>query len=159
MKSWIVFFASLTFGALFLWSGIAKVKDPLSFADAVRNFRIVDDPIAPALALLIPWIEIFAGIAVMWDRMRQGAAALLTLMLLGFTLGIVTAWVRGLDISCGCFGSEEAMNYPIKLAQNLVLIAIGAGLWWVERGRVRGRATFPIHPVSDLDTQSKHANP
>lgn len=130
MKSWIVFLASLAFGALFLWSGIAKIKDPISFAEAVRNFRIVGDPIAPALAHFLPWLEVFAGLAVMWDRTRQGAAALLTGLVLGFTGAVVIAWIRGLDIACGCFGGEESMNYPVKVAQNLGLLLWGAGLWW-----------------------------
>ncbi|MCB1203121.1 MAG: DoxX family membrane protein, partial [Verrucomicrobiae bacterium] len=70
MKSWLVFFASLAFGALFLWSGILKIKDPISFADAIRNFRLVGDPITPALAHFLPWLEVFAGLAVMIDRTR-----------------------------------------------------------------------------------------
>ncbi len=129
MKTWVVLLASLAFGALFLWSGIAKIKDPISFAEAVRNFRIVGDPVAPALAHFLPWLEVFAGFAVMWDRTREGAAALLTLLILGFTVAVASAWARGLDIACGCFGSEEAMDYPVKIAQNLVLMAVGGGLW------------------------------
>lgn len=132
MKRWLLFFASLGFGALFLWSGVMKVKDPVSFAEAIRNFRRVGDPIAPGLAHFIPWLEIFAGIAVMWDRTRQGAAALLTLLVLGFTGVVVIAWIRGLDITCGCFGGEETMNYPVKVAQNLGLVVWGAALWWLQ---------------------------
>lgn len=130
MKAAITFVLSLAFGALFIWSGIGKVKDPMSFADAIRNYRIVGDPIAPALAHFIPWLEIFAGLGTMIERTRQGAVALLTLLLLIFTLGIISAWLRGLDIACGCFGSEEAMDYPVKVVQNLVLIAWGGFLWW-----------------------------
>lgn len=140
MKDRIPLLVSLAFGALFLWSGIAKVKDPISFAEAVRNFRIVGDPVAPALAHFLPWLEIFAGFAVMWDRTRQGAAALLTLLLLGFTLAVASAWARGLDIVCGCFGGGGTVDYPAKIAQNLALAAAGAWLWWkagkapLERG-------------------------
>lgn len=130
MKAAITFVLSLAFGALFIWSGIGKVKDPMSFADAIRNYRIVGDPIAPALAHFIPWLEIFAGLGTMIERTRQGAVALLTLLVLIFTLGIISAWLRGLDIACGCFGSEEAMDYPVKVAQNLALIAWGGFLWW-----------------------------
>lgn len=130
MKAAITFVLSLAFGALFIWSGIGKVKDPMSFADAIRNYRIVGDPIAPALAHFIPWLEIFAGLGTMIERTRQGAVALLTLLVLIFTLGIISAWLRGLDIACGCFGSEETMDYPVKVAQNLVLIAWGGFLWW-----------------------------
>lgn len=137
MKAKAVFVTALLLGALFLWSGIAKIKDPLSFADAIRNFRIVGDPVAPALALLLPWIEVFAGAAVMWDRTRQGAAALLTLLLLGLTLAVASGWARGLDIACGCFGGEETMNYPIKIIQNLGLAAIAAWLWRENWGKER----------------------
>lgn len=130
MKAIVVFVLSLVFGALFIWTGIGKVKDPVSFAEAIRNYRIVGDPIAPALAHFLPWLEIFAGLGILWERTRQGAAALLTLLLVGFTLGIVSAWIRGLDITCGCFGSEEPMNYPVKVAQNVALAAIGGWVWW-----------------------------
>jgi putative oxidoreductase len=132
MKRWLVFIASLAFGALFLWSGVAKVKDPVSFAEAIRHFRLVGDPVAPALAHFLPWLEIFAGIAVMWDRTRQAGALLLTLLLLGFTGAVVIAWVRGLDITCGCFGGEESMNYRVKVAQNLGLIVWGAMLFFLS---------------------------
>ncbi len=127
MKSRLVFIGSLAFGALFLWSGIAKIKDPISFAEAIRNYRLIGDPFAVALAHFLPWLEVFAGAAVMWERLRQGAAALLTGMLVVFTLGILSAWLRGLDITCGCFGGEEPVNYPVKVSQNLGLIA--AGIW------------------------------
>jgi putative oxidoreductase len=147
MKNWLVFLASLAFGALFLWSGIAKIKDPISFAEAIRNYRIVGDPIAPALAHFLPWLEVFAGFAVMWERMRQGASALLTGMLIVFTIGIVSAWIRGLDITCGCFGGEETINYPVKVTQNLLLIA--AGIWiggfWRNWREWRGhKKTAPV---------------
>lgn len=133
MKSWLVFFASLAFGALFLWSGILKIKDPISFADAIRNFRLVGDPIAPALAHFLPWLEVFAGLAVMIDRTRQGAALVLTFLLIGFTGAVAIAWGRGLDIACGCFGGEETMNYPLKIAQNTGLVLWGGLLWWMAK--------------------------
>ena len=147
MKSWLVFLASLAFGALFLWSGIAKIKDPISFAEAIRNYRLVGDPVAPALAHFLPWLEVFAGFAVMWERMRQGAAALLTGMLVVFTLCILSAWIRGLDITCGCFGGEEVINYPVKVFQNVALIAAGIWIgqfWPTWRARRGHKKTAPV---------------
>ena len=145
MKRWLVFFASLGFGALFLWSGVAKVKDPVSFAEAIRNFRLVGDPIAPALAHFIPWLEIFAGAAVMWDRTRQGASVVLTLLLLGLTGAVVIAWIRGLDIACGCFGGEESIDYPVKVAQNFGLILWGVAIFFLSR-RSRIATDSPPRP-------------
>lgn len=118
------------FGALFLYSGVVKIKDPIAFAEIVRNYRIVGDPIAPAVALFLPWLEVFAGIAVMSGRFVRGGAFLLTLCMIAFTLAIAFSWVRGLDIVCGCFGDDKIVNYPVKLAQNVLLLAAGIGIWW-----------------------------
>ena len=126
----VLFLVALAFGALFLWSGVAKIKDPISFAEAVRNYRLIGDPFAAAVAFFIPWLEVFAGIGVMTDKFRKGGAAVLTLSLIAFTGAIVIAWMRGLDITCGCFGDETPMNYPVKVAQNLGLMVVGGLLWW-----------------------------
>ena len=138
----VLFLIALAFGALFLWSGVAKIKDPISFAEAVRNYRLIGDPFAATAALFLPWLEVFAGIGVMTDRFRKGSAAILTVSLTVFTVAIVIAWMRGLDIMCGCFGDETPMNYPVKVAQNLGLILVGAGLWWF--------APRPV-PLADRD--------
>ncbi len=119
----------LLFGAVFIWSGIAKLKDPISFAESVRNFQIIGDPIAPALALFIPWVEIIAGIAVMIGKGLRGGAGILLASLIVFTAAIGVAWARGLDISCGCFGGSGAVNYPLKISQNFLLLAMGFVVW------------------------------
>lgn len=71
----------------------------------------------------------------MTETLRKGGAAILTLSLLVFTTAILIAWGRGLDITCGCFGSESAMNYPVKVAQNIGLILVGACLWRFAPGK------------------------
>ena len=124
------FILRLVFGALFIFSGVMKLKDPIFFADVVRNYRLIGDPIAPAMALFVPWIEVFAGIAVMLDRFVKGGSFLLVASLMIFTLAIGISWGRGLDITCGCFGQNEELNYPVKIAQNVVLLATGIAIWW-----------------------------
>ncbi len=137
----------LAFGAFFLLSGIIKLKDPILFAEAVRNYRIIGDPIAPAMALFLPWVEVVAGIAVMSDRFARGGAFILTGSMMVFTLAIAISWARGLDLTCGCFGGNEEMNYPVKLAQNLGLIVLGFFLW-----RRAEREALPRTPESKIST-------
>ena len=140
---WLVL--RVAFGALFLFSGVVKLKDPIFFSEVVRNYRLVGDPIAPAMALFIPWIEIFSGIAVMVDRFVRGGSFLLTGCLILFTLAIAVSWARGLDITCGCFGQNEELNYPVKVVQNLILFAAGIAIWWkAEMGSFRGRTMTPV---------------
>jgi hypothetical protein len=66
----------------------------------------------------------------MWDRFAKSASFLITGMVAVFTILILSAWIRGLDISCGCFGGTGEMNYPVKIAQNVGLITMGALIWW-----------------------------
>lgn len=134
MKKWLALLLAYAVGAFFIWSGVGKVKNPVAFAEAIRNYRILTDPGPAIFAHYLPWFEVFLGIGVIWERTRQGAAALLTLLLLGFLGAITSAWIRGLDISCGCFGAEDvAMDYPVKIAQNVVLIGVCIFLWTTAR--------------------------
>ncbi|MEM9018065.1 MAG: MauE/DoxX family redox-associated membrane protein [Verrucomicrobiota bacterium] len=126
----VFFVLRLAFGGLFIFSGVIKLKDPILFAEAVRNYQIIGDPIAPAMALFLPWVEIFAGIAVMLERFVRGGALILVASLIIFTGAIAISWVRGLDITCGCYGSYELVNYPVKVAQNVGLLIVGIAIWF-----------------------------
>lgn len=131
--AWLIL--RLAFGALFIWSGIAKLKDPISFADDVRNFELVRDPVAPALALLIPWVEVVAGVVTMLGKLWRGGLVTLLGSLVIFTGALCLAWGRGLDISCGCFGDSGNVNYPWALFRNIGLLGIGMLLLrgrWME---------------------------
>lgn len=139
MKNYFGLLARLLLGGVFLWAGIAKLMDPLSFADAVRNFRIVGDPIAPGVALFLPWLEIFAAISVLWGRTARAGATILLGCVCVFCAALILAWMRGLDISCGCFGGTGAVNYPVRLLQNAVLVALCMVVWLSSFAN--GRAT------------------
>ncbi|MDF1849980.1 MAG: DoxX family membrane protein [Verrucomicrobiales bacterium] len=123
------FLVRLLFGAFFLLSGVLKLKDPILFVEAVRNYKLVGDPIAPAMALFVPWVEVVAGIGVMVDRFARGSSLLLFGSMLVFTAAIGISWMRGLDITCGCFGGNEELNYPVKMLQNLGLIVLAFFIW------------------------------
>ena len=131
--AWIIL--RLAFGALFIWSGVAKLKDPITFADDVRNFELVRDPVAPALALFIPWVEIVAGVVTMLGKLWRGGLVTLLGSLVVFTGALFLAWGRGLDISCGCFGGSGEVNYPWAVFRNLGLLGIGL---FLLRGNGKG---------------------
>ena len=119
------------FGAVFTFSGFIKVRDPQLFLVAIRGFRVLPDPFAAWLALGLPWLEIFCGLAAMCGFLRGGALLLLNVCLAVFLVAIAVAWSRGLDIECGCFGSTIKTGMRTELAIDLVLIA--AGLWLMRR--------------------------
>jgi uncharacterized membrane protein YphA (DoxX/SURF4 family) len=119
------------FGAVFIFAGMVKLRDPQLFLIAIRNFRILPDPFAAWLALGLPWLEIFSGLAVLTGFLRRGALLLLIACLVVFLVAIVVAWTRGLDIDCGCFGSTFKSDVRTEFALDLLLLTVGA--WLLSR--------------------------
>lgn len=116
----------LVFGAVFVYAGVLKAYNPMTFLDDVRSFQILPDPYAAWLALGLPWLEIFAGLAVVTGLYRSGGLLTLNLLLVIFLAAILLSWARGLDLSCGCFGGDaEASDYPVLIVRDLALLALG----------------------------------
>lgn len=117
---WVVRGAQLFIGAWFVWAGLAKISDPAGFATNVHNFRLVPVPLENLVALTLPWVELVAGLAlVLGLRARAGGLVSLALMVV-FTLAVGIALARGLDIECGCTGTDDGARVGLlKLLQNL----------------------------------------
>lgn len=117
--------ARLGLGALFVVAGVLKLRDPSAFATDIANYQLFAGLAAP-LAAILPWAEIVAGLvllvhpAVGW---RQAAALCIAAMMLVFTAAAGSAMARGLDVSCGCFGSDSSPLTAWTIARDLVLLA------------------------------------
>lgn len=121
------------FGGVFVYAGVLKALNPALFLMDVRSFDILGDPWAAVVALVLPWLEIVAGLLVIaWRRGRGGALLVLQGALVVFLAAILWSWARGLDITCGCFGAaENRTSYPDLVVRDLILLAIGG--WLVVR--------------------------
>ena len=121
----------LTIGLLFIVAALAKLGDLKSFAEQIHNFRMLPLAVENLVAMILPWIELIAGLALV-SRVHPRAGAWITAALMViFTLAVVVAMFRGLDIACGCFGTADASRVGlVKLGQNLgmLLLALGASL-------------------------------
>ncbi|MCB1071070.1 MAG: DoxX family membrane protein [Verrucomicrobia bacterium] len=127
-RSWTSHILRLGLGGLFILAAWPKIHDPAAFAQMIYYYKILPDALINPVALLLPWTELVCGISLIAiPRLRPGAAALITLMLIVFTTAIIFNLARGLDISCGCFSVEEnaaTIGWP-KVVENLALIGLG----------------------------------
>lgn len=127
------------FGGVFVYAGILKVADPMSFLDDVRSFDLLGDPWAAWVAMGLPWLEIFAGLAVMSGFLRSGGLVILNASLVLFLIVISIAWFRGIDIRCGCFGHTDATSsYRDLILRDVLLLLAGIVLVW--KGKTKSRA-------------------
>ena len=95
----------LVVGGVFLYAGITKALDPLGFAQDIRNYRVVGQSLSFLAALILPWLEILAGLLVASGFMRRAGALLIVLMLAFFVVLAAVTMARGLDVDCGCFAA------------------------------------------------------
>lgn len=113
-------------GMLFIVSALTKIAGPASFALAVKHFRVLPLWAVNIPALLLPWCELTAGVALLSNRWRKAGAVIVLSMLCAFVGAIGAAMVRGLDISCGCFGEASGKAGAGLLVLDLLLIATTA---------------------------------
>ncbi len=115
--------------AVFAYAGAVKALDPGAFAVELANYRLLPALAIPALAYYLPWLELVAAGALFAGRLRAGAWLLLAALAAGFAIFVTSAWIRGLDVACGCFGGGgRPIDGLVVLRTGLVLAATGAGL-------------------------------
>src|SRR6266496_4847100 len=109
---------------IFIYAGVLKALDPVQFASGIDNYKILPWPVSVALAFYLPWLEISCALGLVFRFLCRGALALLITLIVVFTLAITAAKLRGLDITCGCFGHvSQNWSFPSHLATNLAILA------------------------------------
>jgi hypothetical protein len=119
-------------GGLYVAAGALKIADPLAFARAITDYDLLPDALVPAVAVLLPWWEVAAGLLAVAGRWRGGALALLAGMSAVFLLAGVVTLARGLSPECGCFGPLSGRLGATTLSVELAALASGAWLLRVE---------------------------
>jgi putative oxidoreductase len=110
--------------AIFIYAGALKAFDPVQFASDIDNYKLLPWPVSVALAFYLPWLEIFCALGLVFWFLYRGALSILTGSIVVFTLATIAAKVRGLDITCGCFGhASQHWSFPSHLATNLAVLA------------------------------------
>lgn len=110
-------------GLAFVAAGISKAVTVTDFAGAIASYEMVDDRITPALAVYLPWLEIYTGLVLPLPAWRRTAGAVAAVLLLAFSVVLAVAWSQGRSGECGC-GGVVSMTVPAALARNLVLLGL-----------------------------------
>ena len=109
-------------GGIFIYAGAIKVLDAVQFANDIDNYKILPWTISVGLAFYLPWLEMFCGLALILRRLYLGGLSILTALVAVFLVATIAAKVRGLDITCGCFGhASQNWNFPTHLAIDLAI--------------------------------------
>src|ERR1700736_5993754 len=124
----------LIVAAVFIYAGAIKALDPIRFAGNIDNYKILPWAIGVRLAFYLPWLEILCGLALIARRLYLGGLSILIALISIFIVATVAAKVRGLDITCGCFGhASKNWSFSTHLALDLVLLVATIALFFSQR--------------------------
>src|SRR4029453_1095429 len=120
-------------GAVFVYAGVLKVRDPLQFASDLNNYRIIPWPVGVRLAFYLPWLEILCGLALIFHRVFAGALTITGTLMLTFIGATIWAKIQGIDVACGCFGTASSnLTLTWHLVLNSSVLAVLIFLWFTR---------------------------
>jgi len=119
--------ARLVLGGIFIYASLDKIVHPLEFAKIIRNYQILPVFLITLPALILPWLELFAGICLVSGICERSAAMLLTFLLFLFIIALGVNAFRGIDVSCGCFSTSasDTENPLVLILRDLLILLPG----------------------------------
>ncbi|TFG55516.1 MAG: DoxX family membrane protein [Candidatus Aminicenantes bacterium] len=125
----------LVLGGLFVYAGVVKVLDPLDFAQNIRNYRLVGQSLSFIAAVVLPWLEILAGVALAAGIWKRASALIISGLLVFFILLTLVTIARGLDVDCGCFGALSRKSGFGVILEDLGMLFMGLCLLFAPERR------------------------
>jgi uncharacterized membrane protein YphA (DoxX/SURF4 family) len=130
---WAAAGARLVLAVVFGWAAIAKMSDPDAAVRAVRAYRILPEALVHPAAWGLPFLELAVAALLLGGIATRLSAGVAAGLLAAFMVAIASAWARGLQIDCGCFGGggpahASAASYLSELARDAVLLTMAIGL-------------------------------
>lgn len=122
---WVEIGCRLLVGGVFVVASTDKILHPAEFAKVVYNYQILPLPASNLVAVSLPWLELFAGLALVIGVLKTESALLLSGLLLVFMAALSVNLVRGVDIECGCLtvaGGGRSIGV-LTVAEDAVLLA------------------------------------
>ena len=125
----ILFLCVYYLGFTFIAASLDKIIDPYTFSRSISDYEITPNWISNFVAIILPWIELLCGLLLIVSFFKKINKSYLTdisnnliiLMLLWFIFILSIAWIKGLDIDCGCGLSEKTTPLD-RLKEDIVLL-------------------------------------
>jgi putative oxidoreductase len=114
---------------VFLYAGVIKVFDPAAFAGDVANYRMLPFWGVNLLAVVLPVLEVLCGLLLIFGKWLRGVSLILIVLNAVFIVAIGSAVVRGLDISCGCFGTEAVRVGVKRIIEDVFYMAAAVSIY------------------------------
>ncbi|MGK0190428.1 MAG: putative oxidoreductase [Verrucomicrobiales bacterium] len=133
--------------AVLVWAGLSKLVDPVSFYGAMLEYQLpLPHVLLKITAVVLPWMELFCGLLLLAGIAPRATLIWVTALFGVFLLAVGQAFLRGLDISCGCF---DLGLFGIEDGSELGHALESAGVATLRNLVLLGAAIFLFHTAAD----------
>jgi uncharacterized membrane protein YphA (DoxX/SURF4 family) len=122
-NDYLTLLSRLLIGGMFVYASFYKIVDPAAFAKSIWFYHLMPGKLINLMALILPWLEMICGLAVIIGFWYRGAAFWSNVMLIVFIIALSSTIVRGISIDCGCFRAAESATHS---AWKALLFDVGA---------------------------------
>lgn len=134
-------FSRIFVGALFIFSGLVKINDPVGtqikleeyftvFASEFAGFFELFVPYALPIAVFIIVLELVLGVAVLLQFRMTVTTTVLLLLMIFFTILTFYSAYTGKVTDCGCFGDAVPLNPWQSFTKDIILMVFVLHLFW-----------------------------
>ena len=143
-NAWIELASRWILGVTFIYASHHKILAPADFAKIVYGYDLFPAISINLIAIILPFLELFSGLALILGIYPRSAALIVSGVLLVFTVAFSINLVRGHEFDCGCFSlqtSGDSLSQGQMLVRNIAFFVLGLHVFLYSRPR-RGCATL-----------------
>ena len=122
---WPPIIGRLTVGGFIFVSGVLKIINDTGFREALSTYGMFSSDIINIIGLLLPLIEITAGLLFAFGFRPATLGKLIICMLLVFSFTVTIALGNNQPVDCGCFpvaGGSQAVGFGFFIRNGILML-------------------------------------
>ena len=124
---WVAVLLRVFLGGIFVFAGFSKLVLPYAEVVAhIQQYQVLPGWLVSTTAMVLPWIEVGSGTALLIGFCTTPAALLIAVQLLSFSALMIVVLAAGILITdCGCFGHLGLPETPLQvLIRDLLMLVL-----------------------------------
>jgi uncharacterized membrane protein YphA (DoxX/SURF4 family) len=147
------------------YAGMSKLVQPDGARTALLGYRLFPVAWVEVLAWALPAAEVALGLLLLVGIFVRWAALATAVLMVLFVAGIISAWVRGFSIDCGCFGGGGDLSpegrewrYVQAIGRDLLFAGMAVRLWvWTPSHMALESYGAGVSPTSEPKDEARNA--
>jgi len=124
----IELFVRWLIGITFIYASYHKILEPAHFAKIIYGYYLSPEFIINLTAIILPYLELLSGIALILGIYPRSAMFILESMLFVFIVALSINLIRGYNFDCGCFSfGDRGYDYSALglLVRDVIYFILG----------------------------------